>query len=409
MRLIIQNNSEEACEFIAQYLKKKISEFVPTDKKSYLVLGLPTGGSPLPIYKRLVAYHKAGELSFKNVVTFNMDEYLGLEASHPFSYHHFMWSNLFSHVDIVKENVHILNGMTTDTDAECAAYEAAIVAAGGIDLFLGGMGVDGHIAFNEPGSSLSSRTRVKTLTRDTIIVNSRFFQSIDQVPTRALTVGVGTIMDAREISMGEEAASLLVHTKIYLVMSIVFNCLLCICSFYFIFRRSRDITVVMAVASSLGALCAMGAILTFVKIPPTFDRDQGCSYPVLGCDRFQGTLSIPGTHAIYGPMAGFQVVLAQMGLLVIAALMCIFLAIKGEMTHRVFTMRNTMNSLINNDLQHFQKDLAIIPDDLDLSSQMLYYFQLQLIPNKTSSKSPQTYIQQYVLSVYPPAAPPQPQ
>jgi glucosamine-6-phosphate deaminase len=129
-----------------------------------------------------------------------MDEYVGLKPEHPQSYHHFMWSNLFNHIDIRPENVHILNGMADDLQAECDRYESLIDELGGIELFLGGIGPDGHIAFNEPGSSLSSRTRVKTLAYDTIVANSRFFGGdISKVPTMALTVGVGTVMDAREI------------------------------------------------------------------------------------------------------------------------------------------------------------------------------------------------------------------
>ena len=164
------------------------------------VLGLPTGSTPLETYKELIRLHKAGEVSFRNVVTFNMDEYIGLAEDHPESYHSFMWTNFFSHIDIERENVHILNGNATDLEAECEAYEAAIVKAGGIDLFMGGIGEDGHIAFNEPFSSLTSRTRCKVLTEDTIRVNARFFGGdVTQVPKRALTVGVGTICDAREV------------------------------------------------------------------------------------------------------------------------------------------------------------------------------------------------------------------
>jgi glucosamine-6-phosphate deaminase len=152
------------------------------------------------MYKALVEAHKAGRVSFEHVVTFNMDEYVGIPEDHPQSYHSFMWTNFFSHIDIKKENVHILNGNASDLEAECAAYEAKIEAVGGIDLFLGGIGPDGHIAFNEPGSSLSSRTRIKTLTTDTIIANSRFFEGdVNKVPKTALTVGVGTVMSAREV------------------------------------------------------------------------------------------------------------------------------------------------------------------------------------------------------------------
>jgi glucosamine-6-phosphate deaminase len=152
------------------------------------------------MYKALVEAHKAGRVSFEHVVTFNMDEYVGIPEDHPQSYHSFMWTNFFSHIDIKKENVHILNGNASDLEAECAAYEAKIESVGGIDLFLGGIGPDGHIAFNEPGSSLSSRTRIKTLTTDTIIANSRFFEGdVNKVPKTALTVGVGTVMAAREV------------------------------------------------------------------------------------------------------------------------------------------------------------------------------------------------------------------
>lgn len=152
------------------------------------------------MYRELIRLNKAGKVSFKNVVTFNMDEYCGIPQDHEQSYHTFMWGNFFNHIDIHHENVNILNGNALDPEAECAAYEAKIKAIGGIDLFLGGVGPDGHIAFNEPGSSLTSRTRMKTLTQDTIIANSRFFEGdIALVPKTALTVGVGTVMDAREV------------------------------------------------------------------------------------------------------------------------------------------------------------------------------------------------------------------
>jgi glucosamine-6-phosphate deaminase len=144
--------------------------------------------------------YKDGKVSFKNVITFNMDEYVNLPEDHPESYHHFMWSNLFNHIDIQKKNVNILNGNASDLDKECQNYEKKIQKVGGIDLFLGGIGPDGHIAFNEPGSSLSSLTRVKTLTYDTILANSRFFDNdVNKVPKTALTVGVGTVMAANEV------------------------------------------------------------------------------------------------------------------------------------------------------------------------------------------------------------------
>jgi glucosamine-6-phosphate deaminase len=164
------------------------------------VLGLPTGSSPLLVYRNLVAHFKSGDVSFRNVVTFNMDEYVGIPREHPESYHSFMYQNFFSHVDVDPANINILNGNAEDLEEECIEYEERIKKAGGIELFLGGIGPDGHIAFNEPGSSLSSRTRVKTLAYDTILANSRFFNNdLSQVPKMALTVGVGTVLDAREV------------------------------------------------------------------------------------------------------------------------------------------------------------------------------------------------------------------
>ena len=199
MRLIIENNSQEVARWAADYIIRAINRKAAVTDAPF-VLGLPTGSTPLDTYTELIRRHKAGDVSFKNVITFNMDEYVGLPQEHPESYHSFMWNNFFSHVDVVKEHVHILNGNAPDLKAECAAYEEAIVAAGGIDLFMGGIGEDGHIAFNEPFSSLSSRTREKTLTEDTIRVNSRFFDNdITKVPKTALTVGVGTICSSKEV------------------------------------------------------------------------------------------------------------------------------------------------------------------------------------------------------------------
>ncbi len=199
MRVIIQQSYELVSKWTASYVVKKIRDFDPTPKKPF-VLGLPTGSSPLGTYKELVALHKAGKVSFKNVITFNMDEYVKLPENHPESYHSFMWNNFFKHIDIKKENVNILNGNAKDLEKECEQYEERIKKAGGIDLFLGGIGPDGHIAFNEPGSSLSSRTRIKTLTYDTILANSRFFDNdVTKVPKTALTVGVATVLDARTV------------------------------------------------------------------------------------------------------------------------------------------------------------------------------------------------------------------
>lgn len=199
MRVVIQPDYATMSDWVAHYVAQSIAQ-AEKDNKLPFVLGLPTGSTPVGLYRRLVELHREGKVSFKNVITFNMDEYVGLPEEHPESYHSFMERNLFSHIDIPRENIHILNGNAADLDAECAAYEASIESFGGIDLFLGGIGPDGHIAFNEPGSSLSSKTRIKTLTQDTIIANSRFFDGdVSKVPTTALTVGVGTVMGAKEV------------------------------------------------------------------------------------------------------------------------------------------------------------------------------------------------------------------
>ncbi|KAM0561053.1 hypothetical protein ACHAPJ_003554 [Fusarium lateritium] len=199
MRLIIRDDEDAACNYVANYVVERINAFQPTPEHPF-ILGLPTGSSPIGVYDVLVRKYKAGEVSFENVVTFNMDEYVGLPRDDPNSYHSFMWKHFFSHVNIHPSNVHILNGNAFSPEAECDAYEDAIKAAGGIDLFLAGIGEDGHIAFNEPGSSLASRTRVKTLAYDTILSNSRFFDNdVSRVPRMALTVGVQTVLEAREV------------------------------------------------------------------------------------------------------------------------------------------------------------------------------------------------------------------
>ena len=199
MRVIIEPDYQSLSLWAANYVASKINAAQPTAEKPF-VLGCPTGSSPLGMYKALIELNKQGKVSFQHVVTFNMDEYVGLPEDHPESYHSFMWNNFFNHIDIPAEQVNILNGNAADLEKECADYEARIKAAGGIHLFVGGIGPDGHIAFNEPGSSLTSRTRLKYLTTDTIIANSRFFDDdMNKVPTSALTVGVGTIMDAKEV------------------------------------------------------------------------------------------------------------------------------------------------------------------------------------------------------------------
>lgn len=199
MRLIPLNTPTEVGKWAARHIVERINAFKPTAERPF-ILGLPTGGTPLEAYKHLIAMHKAGQVSFKNVVTFNMDEYVGLPQEHPESYHTFMYKNFFDHVDIPRENINLLNGNAPDVNEECRQYEEKIKSYGKINLFMGGVGNDGHIAFNEPASSLASRTRIKTLTHETRIANSRFFDNdVSQVPKYALTVGVGTLLDAEEV------------------------------------------------------------------------------------------------------------------------------------------------------------------------------------------------------------------
>ena len=199
MRVIIQPAYDSMSKWAAAHIVTRINEYKPTEDDPF-VLGLPTGSTPLGTYRELIRLHNEGKVSFKNVVTFNMDEYIGIPEDHPQSYHTFMYENFFNHIDIKKENIHILDGNAEDLEQECYDYEDAIEEVGGINLFMGGIGPDGHIAFNEPGSSLSSLTRVKSLTTDTILANSRFFNNdVNQVPKNALTVGVGTIMNADEV------------------------------------------------------------------------------------------------------------------------------------------------------------------------------------------------------------------
>lgn len=199
MRLIPLNEAKDVGLWSARYIADRINKFKPTADRPF-VLGLPTGGTPLATYKRLIELYEAGEVSFKHVVTFNMDEYIGIPADHPESYRSFMYNNFFQFIDIQEENINLLNGNTDDHDTECQRYEDKIKSYGKINLFMGGVGNDGHIAFNEPASSLSSRTRIKTLTEDTRIANSRFFDGdMNQVPKYALTIGVGTLLDSHEI------------------------------------------------------------------------------------------------------------------------------------------------------------------------------------------------------------------
>lgn len=199
MRVIIKPDYARVSAYAAEYVIERINAAGPTAERPF-VLGLPTGSSPVGMYECLVEAVRSGRVSFRHVVTFNMDEYVGLPEDHPESYHTFMRRHLFDHIDCPAENINILDGNATDIEAECRNYEAKIASYGGIDLFIGGIGPDGHIAFNEPFSSFKSRTRVKTLTRDTRIANARFFGGDESlVPRCALTVGVATVLDAREV------------------------------------------------------------------------------------------------------------------------------------------------------------------------------------------------------------------
>ncbi|KAI9506171.1 Glucosamine-6-phosphate isomerase (Glucosamine-6-phosphate deaminase) (GNPDA) (GlcN6P deaminase) [Coemansia spiralis] len=199
MRLIIREDPKAVAYYTANYVRQRINEFKPTRKRPF-VLGLPTGSTPVEVYWHLVDFYKRSEVTFRNVVTFSMDEYVGLPQSHPESYCSFMHRHLYDHIDLHPKNIHMLNGNAEDLAAECQRYEEKIKEVGGIELFLGGIGPDGHIAFNEPGSSLESVTRVKTLAYETVLANARFFGGdVNKVPKLALTVGVGTVRAAREV------------------------------------------------------------------------------------------------------------------------------------------------------------------------------------------------------------------
>lgn len=193
MRFLICENYEEMSNEAAKLIAAQIKE------KENSVLGLATGSTPIGMYKILADMNQKKEISFKNVTTFNLDEYYPLEAKNPQSYHYFMTENLFSKIDINKENTYIPNGTTTDTATECKQYETLIADKGGIDLQILGIGQNGHIGFNEPNSALNSETHLTDLSENTIQANSRFFDNINKVPTQALTMGIGTIMKARKI------------------------------------------------------------------------------------------------------------------------------------------------------------------------------------------------------------------
>lgn len=193
MRVVVLENADAVAQFAADFFVRQLK------RKPNSVLGLATGSTPLGTYRKLIEAYQAGRVSFKDVTTFNLDEYFGLAPTHEQSYRRFMRESLFDHIDIDHSRTHVPLGTADDVDAETNAYEAAIEKAGGIDVQLLGIGTDGHIAFNEPGSSFASRTRLKTLTRRTRQDNARFFGSIDLVPKLALTMGIGSILEARQL------------------------------------------------------------------------------------------------------------------------------------------------------------------------------------------------------------------
>ncbi|MDR0484966.1 MAG: glucosamine-6-phosphate deaminase [Alphaproteobacteria bacterium] len=201
MRLIITKN---VGLWTATYVKERLKDFNPKDcfvgGESNFVLGLPTGGTAVDLYKNLVAFYKAKEVSFEHITTFNMDEYISLPRDHKESYWTFMHEHLFNHVDMNKKNINIPDGNAADIKKFCREYEEKIKVAGGVDLFIGGVGENGHIAFNEPFSSFSSRTRDKELNKNTIEANARFFGGdINLVPKKAITVGIQTLLDSKEV------------------------------------------------------------------------------------------------------------------------------------------------------------------------------------------------------------------
>jgi glucosamine-6-phosphate deaminase len=202
MLVILKHDNEEVNEQAAQLIAGAIR------KKPSLTLGLATGNTMVGLYQHLVRLHQTGLLDFSKVKTFNLDEYLGLPGSHPQSFQHFMHENFFRYVNVPPGNVHIPDGSTRgDYDAYCASYEQSIRASGGIDLQLLGIGRNGHIGFNEPTSSLASRTRLKVLSRETLDDNAKFFASGEESPRCAITMGIGTILEARKVLLLATGAS----------------------------------------------------------------------------------------------------------------------------------------------------------------------------------------------------------
>ncbi len=212
MRLIVTKMNVGL--WAASYIKGTLTQFAPTPQKPF-VLGLPTGSTVVDMYAVLRAFVQERVLSFQSVVTFNMDEYVGLAADHPQSYHSYMHRHLLDRVNIPPDQIFIPNGQAAHLQEECARYEKAIAQKGGIDLLIGGIGRNGHIAFNEPGTPFNSRTHVTQLSHSTREANARFFHhDVSRVPTRAITMGIGTILDAREllfIACGVQKAAAVSH------------------------------------------------------------------------------------------------------------------------------------------------------------------------------------------------------
>jgi glucosamine-6-phosphate deaminase len=203
MEIILQKDAVSASRVAARLIARLVQE------KPDAVLGLATGSTPLALYNELIRLHQEEGLDFSRVTTFNLDEYIGLGAEHPQSYHHYMQENFFSQVKVSPERIHIPDGLTQDVPGFCAAYEEQIREAGGIDLQILGIGSDGHVGFNEPTSSLASRTRIKTLTPETLADNARFFAKSEDQPHHVITMGIGTILDSRQVVMlafGEKKA-----------------------------------------------------------------------------------------------------------------------------------------------------------------------------------------------------------
>ncbi len=204
MEVILVRDAAEGALTAARYFKSQIQ------KKPTSVLGLATGSTPIPLYRELIRMHREENLCFSGVTTFNLDEYFGIAPDHPGSYRFFMKQHLFDHVNLHPKHVHLPDGQTQNVESHCAEYEALIKKGGGIDLQVLGIGHDGHIGFNEPSSSLASRTRIKTLTQTTVNANQQFFRPGEQVPRHVLTMGIGTILDSRQcllLAFGKAKAS----------------------------------------------------------------------------------------------------------------------------------------------------------------------------------------------------------